>query len=98
MRRRLAAQSAMEAYIYSSYNYVRTPRPMSTANTIAMVDALEAPSPVEQLVDAAPVEIDDDMVLRLIYDLAQRIHTAATIAKRYGFKTEPSLKKWLNEH
>jgi hypothetical protein len=63
-----------------------------------MVDVLESPSPVEQLVDAAPVEIDDDMVLRLIYDLAQRIHTAETIAKRYGFQTEPRLKKWLGEH
>ena len=59
---------------------------------------MDTQSEVEQLVDAAPVELDDDMILRLIYDLAQRIHTTDTVAKRYGFGTEAKLKLWLAEH
>lgn len=55
-------------------------------------------SEVEKLVDDAAVELDDDMIWRLIYDLAQRIHDAPTIARRYGFRTEAKLRQYLAAH
>jgi hypothetical protein len=59
---------------------------------------VDVPSEVDTLVDAAPIELDDNLILRLIYDLAQRIHPPTTIAQRYGLGDEAGLKRYLTAH
>lgn len=45
-----------------------------------------------------PTELDDELIRGLIYDVAHRIHTYDTIARRYGFIDVADMKAFLNTH
>lgn len=53
---------------------------------------------VDEVIDRATIDLDNATIQRLCYDLAQRIHEPATIARRYGLVDEGGLRRWLGAH
>jgi len=52
----------------------------------------------EYLVLSDNPQVDDGLILRMIHDLAMKVHASEVIARRYGLKGVTELREFLKQH